>query len=279
MAKLFDQQQLSAGVQEFEEHLRRVRARDWTVDCQLAKAQNDLPAPARREGARKAAARNARGAAPAKGNTQPADLSMETFQSRRLILALAALVLVTFAGAMSLALTDGGAPTAEEDVGAVDSDAPSTAPPTSQATQANTPPVVSAPASATSETYVATIRPDGSLAPDTTPHTTVATPPAAVAAPSPDAISGIIKSGEQSGRIVATYVSLVAEAGAETAGGVLVCVAWLVGGAVEGASDSTAPTLASASAGGAASSVSASDMAPAKVTSTSAASARIKRRD
>ena len=45
---------------------------------------------------------------------------------------------------------------------------------------------------------MATIRPDGSLAPDTTPHTTVATPPAAVAAPSPDAISGIIKSGEQS---------------------------------------------------------------------------------
>ena len=45
---------------------------------------------------------------------------------------------------------------------------------------------------------MATIRPDGSLAPDTTPHTTVATPPAAVAAPSPDAISGIIKSVEQS---------------------------------------------------------------------------------
>ncbi len=198
MAKLFDQQQLSAGVQEFEEHLRRVRARDWTVDCQLAKAQNDLPAPARREGARKAAARNARGAAPAKGNTQPADLSMETFQSRRLILALAALVLVTFAGAMSLALTDGGAPTAEEDVGAVDSDAPSTAPPTSQATQANTPPVVSAPASATSKTYVATIRPDGSLAPDTTPHASVAAAPATVPAPTPDAIAAVITSGAQS---------------------------------------------------------------------------------
>ena len=37
---------------------------------------------------------------------------METFQARRLILALAALVLVTFAGAMSLALTDGAASTA-----------------------------------------------------------------------------------------------------------------------------------------------------------------------
>ncbi len=48
---------------------------------------------------------------------------------------------------------------------------------------------------------------------------------------------------EPSGRIVATYVSLVAEAGAETAGGVLACVAWLVGGAVEGASDSIAVTF------------------------------------
>ena len=136
MAKLFDQQQLSAGVQEFEEHLRRVRARDWSVDCQLAKPRNDLPPPPRREAVRKAAARNARGAAPAKEKARPAGLPMETFQSRRLILALAALVLVGFAGAMSLALTDGGAPTAEEQV-AVASDAPSTAPKTSQATQAN----------------------------------------------------------------------------------------------------------------------------------------------
>ncbi len=200
MAKLFDQQQLSAGVQEFEEHLRQVRARDWTVDCQLAQPQNDPPPPPRPEGGRKAVARNAKGAAPAKGKAQPAGLSMEMLQSRRLILALAALVLVTFAGAMSLALTDEDAPPAgaEASVGAVESDAPSTAPPISQATQTKTPPAVSAPASATSETYVATIRPDGSLAPDTTPHTTVATPAAAVAAPSPDAISGIIKSGEQS---------------------------------------------------------------------------------
>ncbi len=212
MAKLFDQQQLSAGVQEFEEHLRRVRARDWSVDCQLTKPRNDLPPPPRREAVRKAAARNARGAALGKGKAQPAGLPMETFQSRRLILALAALVLVGFAGAMSLALTDGGAPTAEEqvDIGAVASDAPSTSTPTSQAAQpsqaaqasqaeqARTAPAVSAPASATSETYVATIRPDGSLAPDTTPHTTVVTPPATVAAPSPDAISAIIKSGEQS---------------------------------------------------------------------------------
>jgi hypothetical protein len=198
MAKLFDQQQLSAGVQEFEEHLHRVRARDWTVDCQLAKPQNDPLPPPRREGVRKAVARNAKGAAPAKGKAQPAALSMETLQSRRLILALAAFVLVTFAGAMSLALTDGAAPTAEEDVSAIESDAPSAAPPTSQATQAKTPPAVSASASATSETYVATIRPDGSLAPDTTPHATVAAPPAAVPAPSPDAISDIIKSGEQS---------------------------------------------------------------------------------
>ena len=117
MAKLFDQQQLSAGVQEFEEHLRRVRARDWSVDCQLAKPRNDLPPPPRREAVRKAAARNARGTAPAKEKARPAGLPMETFQSRRLILALAALVLVGFAGAMSLALTDGGAPTAEEQVG------------------------------------------------------------------------------------------------------------------------------------------------------------------
>ena len=36
---------------------------------------------------------------------------------------------------------------------------------------------------------------------------------------------------DPSGRIVATYVSLVAEAGAETAGAVLACVAWLVGAA------------------------------------------------
>jgi hypothetical protein len=200
MAKLFDQQQLSAGVQEFEEHLQRVRPRDWTVDCQLAKPQNDPPPPPppRREGVRKAVARYAKGAAPAKGKAQPAALSMETLQSRRLILALAAFVLVTFAGAMSLALTDGAAPTAEEDVSAVESDAPSAAPPASQATQAKTPPAVSASASAPSETYVATIRPDGSLAPDTTPHATVATPPAAVPAPSPDAISDIIMSGEQS---------------------------------------------------------------------------------
>jgi hypothetical protein len=199
MAKLFDQQQLSAGVQEFEEHLHRVRARDWTVDCQLAKPQNDPPPPPRREGGRKAVARNAKGAAPAKGNAQPAALSMDTLQSRRLILALAAFVLVTFAGAMSLALTDGAAPTAEENVSAIESDAPSpAAPPTSQATQAKVPPAVSAPASAPAETYVATIRPDGSLAPDTTPHATVATPPAAVPAPSPDVISDIIKSGEQS---------------------------------------------------------------------------------
>ena len=65
MAKLFDQQQLSAGVQEFEEHLRRVRDDDWTVDCQLAKPRNDPPPPPRREGGRKAIARNAKGAAPA----------------------------------------------------------------------------------------------------------------------------------------------------------------------------------------------------------------------
>ena len=113
MAKLFDQQQLSAGVQEFEEHLRQVRARDWTVDCQLAQPQNDPPPPPRPEGGRKAVARNAKGAAPAKGKAQPAGLSMEMLQSRRLILALAALVLVTFAGAMSLALTDEDAPPAE----------------------------------------------------------------------------------------------------------------------------------------------------------------------
>ena len=50
MAKLFDQQQLSAGVQEFEEHLRRVRADDWTVDCQLAKPWNDPPPPSSRGG-------------------------------------------------------------------------------------------------------------------------------------------------------------------------------------------------------------------------------------
>jgi hypothetical protein len=200
MTKLFEQQQLSAGVQEFEEHLHRVRARDWTVDCQLAQPRNDPPPPPRREGVRKAAAGNASGAAPAKGNEQPADLSMETLHSRRLILALAALVLVTFAGAMSLALTDGDAPTAEAemDVGAVAADASSTVPPTSEATQAKTPAAVSAPASATSETYVATIRPDGSLAPDTTPHATVATPPATVAAPSPDPIATVITSGEQS---------------------------------------------------------------------------------
>jgi hypothetical protein len=123
---------------------------------------------------------------------------METLQSRRLILALAAFVLVTFAGAMSLALTDGAAPTAEENVSAIESDAPAAAPPTSQATQAKTPSAVSAPASAPAETYVATIRPDGSLAPDTTPHATVATPPAAVPAPSPDVISDILKSGEPS---------------------------------------------------------------------------------
>ena len=198
MAKLFDQQQLSAGVQEFEEHLHRVRARDWTVDCQLAKPRNDPPPPPRREGVRKAVARNAKRAAPAQGKAQPAELSMETLQSRRLILALAAFVMVTFAGAMSLALTDGAAPTAEEDVSAIESDAPAAAPPTSQATQAKTPSAVSAPASAPAETYVATIRPDGSLAPDTTPHATVATPPAAVLAPSPDAISDVLKSGEQS---------------------------------------------------------------------------------
>jgi len=198
MAKLFDQQQLSAGVQEFEEHLRRVRARDWTVDCQLAKPRNDPPPPPRREGGRKAVARNAKGAASAKGKAQPAELSMETLQSRRLILALAAFVLVTFAGAMSLALTDGAAPTAEENVSAIDTVAPSATPPTSQATQAKTPPAVSAPASAPAETYVATIRPDGSLAPDTTPHATVTTPPAAVPAPSPDAISDVLKSGEPS---------------------------------------------------------------------------------
>ena len=192
MAKLFDQQQLSAGVQEFEEHLRRVRDDDWTVDCQLAKPRNDPPPPPRREWGRKAIARNSTGAAPATREAQPAGLSMETLQSRRLILALAALVLVTFAGAMSLALTDGAAPTAEEDVSAIESDAPAAAPSTSQVTQAKTPPAVSAP----SETYVATIRPDGSLTPDTTPHATVTTSPAAV--PSPDAIGAVIKSGEQS---------------------------------------------------------------------------------
>ena len=201
MAKLFDQQQLSAGVQEFEEHLRRVRARDWTVDCELAKPVNDPPAPARREGVRRAAARNARVAAPGKGKAQPVGLEVETLNSRRLILALAALVLVTFAGAMSLALTDGGAPAEEANASAIESDPPSAVPPTSQATQPETHAVVSAPAAATSETYVATIRPDGSLAPDTTPHATVApravaTPPAA--APTPDAIASIITSGAQS---------------------------------------------------------------------------------
>ncbi len=198
MAKLFDQQQLSAGVQEFEEHLRRVRARDWTVDCELAKPVNDPPAPARREGVRRAAARNARVAAPGKGKAQPVGLEVETLNSRRLILALAALVLVTFAGAMSLALTDGGAPAEEANASAIESDPPSAVPPTSQATQPETHAVVSAPAAATSETYVATIRPDGSLAPDTTPHATVATPPAAAPAPTPDAIASIITSGTHS---------------------------------------------------------------------------------
>jgi len=191
MAKLFDQQQLSAGVQEFEEHLRRARDDDWTVDCQLAKPWNDPPPPPRREGVRKAIGRNAKGAALDEEKAQPAGLSMETLQARRLILALAALVLVTFAGAMSLALTDGAGPTAEEEVTAIESDAPSAAPSTSQATQSKTPPAVSAP----SETYVATIRPDGSLTPDTTPHATVTTSPPAV--PSPDAIGAVIKSGEQ----------------------------------------------------------------------------------
>jgi len=190
MAKLFDQQQLSAGVQEFEEHLRRARDDDWTVDCELAKPWNDPPPP-RREGGGKAIARNAKGTALDEEKAQPAGLSMETLQARRLILALAALVLVTFAGAMSLALTDGAGPTAEEEVTAIESDAPSAAPSTSQATQSKTPPAVSAP----SETYVATIRPDGSLTPDTTPHATVTTAPPAV--PSPDAIGAVIKSGEQ----------------------------------------------------------------------------------
>ncbi len=192
MAKLFDKQQLSAGVQEFEEHLRRVREDDWTVDCQLAKPRNDPPPPPRRERDRKAIARNAKGAAPTKEEAQPGELSMETLQARRLILALAALVLVTFAGAMSLALTDGAAPTAGDEVTAIDSDAPSAAPPTSQGALSKTPPAVSA----ASETYVSTIRPDGSLTPDTTPHATVTTSPAAV--PSPDPIATVIKSGEQS---------------------------------------------------------------------------------
>ena len=79
-----------------------------------------------------------------------------------------------------------------DEVTAIDSDAPSAAPPTSQGTLSKTPPAVSA----TSETYVSTIRPDGSLTPDTTPHATVTTSPAAV--PSPDPIATVIKSGEQS---------------------------------------------------------------------------------
>jgi hypothetical protein len=191
MAKLLDQQQLSASVREFEEHLRRVRARDWSVDGQLAKTPDDPPSPARRDANRKAAARDAGGDAPGQGNAQPAGLPIETLESRRLILALAALVLVVFAGSMSFTLSDGGARTAEEGGGAVESDALFADPATSPATQPKTPPVVSA----TSEVYVA-IRPDGSLAPDTKPHATSA--PAVVPAPAPDTIAAIITSGEPS---------------------------------------------------------------------------------
>lgn len=210
MAKLFDQQQLSAGAEEFEEHLRRGRVRDWTVDCQLAKPLSDLPAPARRDGNQKAAARNARGGAPAKATTRPVGPPIETPRPRRWILALAAVLLLAFVGAASFELVDRNSLTAERGGGAAVSDAPATAAANGEAAPLKAAPVASAPTSATGEVYEATIRPDGSLAPNTTPRAivtptadeppqTAGVAPAVVApAPAPDAIANVITGGGQS---------------------------------------------------------------------------------
>ncbi|MGA8169338.1 MAG: hypothetical protein WB816_00650, partial [Methylocystis sp.] len=174
MTKLFDAQQLSAGVQEFEKHLRRPREDDWTVDIQMAKPLNvqpmPPPSPERKPGGAISNGRrptpNNRRAASDKGRTPPAASSLKGPTSRQVILVVAALVIVAFAGAMSWALTDRNTLSAatESAVGAA-TQAIARVTDAVQPTKAT--PSAPAPAAATSEVYVATIRPDGSLAPDT----------------------------------------------------------------------------------------------------------------
>jgi hypothetical protein len=186
MAKLFDQQQLSAGVQEFEDHLLRARASDWTVDCQLAKPVKAAPAAGSR-----------RTSAPQRVQPRPVGAPVEKVKSRRLLLGLSALALIVFVAATAATLSDWRAPSFTADSAGNERDAQAPSP--SQVGGAAQPggsagaaalskatPV--APAPAPSEVYMATIRPDGSLAPDTTPRGTYtpptdATPPATVAPP------------------------------------------------------------------------------------------------
>ncbi len=200
MTELFDQQQLSAGVREFERHLSRASVSDWTVDCQLAKPLNAEPA--------QAAAGNRRGAVPNRGKSPPIGLSSEKSTSRRPLVAFWALALTIFVGVTAATFLDwsvlfgqkdsaaikpepqaiaaAAADDAAQSVGSASSAAPSKAPPRGLAT-----------APATSEVYT-TIRPDGSLAPETTPRgalvraadpmpqAVVAPPPVSVPAPASD---------------------------------------------------------------------------------------------
>ncbi len=207
MTKLFDQQQLSDGVREFEQHLRRASAPDWTVDRQSAKPVNAQPA--------RAVVGDRREAIPGRGKP-PMGRSSGKLTSRSLLLALGALVLTVFVGAMVATLPDWSALFAEKDSAAFEPETQAITPAREQAIapaleQAIAPalendaaqPVGSASsaapskapldglaaAPATSEVYVSTIRPDGSLAPDTTPHVDLVAPadptPQAAAAPPP----------------------------------------------------------------------------------------------
>jgi hypothetical protein len=188
MAKLFDQRQLSAGVREFEDHLLRARASNWTVDCQLAKPLKAEPAAASRKTS-----------APQRVQPQSVGSLFEKVKSRRLLLGLSALALIVFVAAMAATLSGWRAPSFTADSAGNERDAQTSPSQVGGAAQpegsagaaalSKATPVGLA--SAPSEVYMATIRPDGSLAPDTTPHATYtpptdATPPATVRVPAPD---------------------------------------------------------------------------------------------
>jgi len=201
MTKLLDQQQLSEGVRAFEEHLRRASAPDWTVDRQSAKPVNAQPA--------RTVAGDRKAAVAGRGKP-PIGHSSGKLTSRSLLLALGALVLTVFVGAMVATLPDWSALFAEKDSAAFEPETQVIAPARQQAitpaqendaaqpvgsassaapSKAPLDGLAAAPAPATSEVYVSTIRPDGSLAPDTTPHVDLVAPadptPQAAAAPPP----------------------------------------------------------------------------------------------
>lgn len=207
MTKLFDLRQLAESEPESEQP-RRARVADWTADLELAKPARAQPeaAPAMKSKTPPRDARRQRGPGPAR--QQPEfEAAADRSTPRRVILAVAGVVLTVFIGIMAVKFAgrrespveDAAIKPAQstEPAAAGDAGAPSTqaSAPTRQDAPRDASSVGAAPTPRSDEIRAVTILPDGSLAPEgstpranyeapseTSPQELIApTPPVAVA--------------------------------------------------------------------------------------------------